>query len=558
MREVKHLIFNKRFRTVFFMFIGFFAQFWWMGKTKRFLTKDKINQKYQAIYTAQATKFTETAVELGGLIIKLGQFASTRVDMLPKAFTDILAELQDSVSPVKSELIVETIETELSKPINTLFTDFNRTPVAAASLGQVHRATLNNGEEVAVKVMRPGIKELVTVDLATVRVLIAFAKRFTKVSKFVDLDDIYTEFDEVITEEIDYQNEIRNMEQFRNEFAEFPGVAIPQVHKEYATSKVLVMEYIDGVKINEVDKLDGTKVNKKKLASILYISYLKQLLEDGFFHADPHPGNLLVKSDGTLVYIDFGMVGRISTEMKENMVKLALAIYMKDAGGIANAFDDLGFLRKQADKTALTKNIKLILSGFTGDSFSIKTFQNEEMLEELRQFLYQQPFQIPSQTTFLGKAIISVFSLCRFLDEDFDLVAMTKPYVEDMVKLDTNNPAKDAVIDQVKNTVAAIIPSFRKIVQLVDQFESGEMRIAPSLLFEKNLSENQQNQTRRIVLALFGTGLLISGATLVGSYQEAGLVMMISGGLFTLMQALRTGRGGSRPRRRHPFMHPKR
>jgi predicted unusual protein kinase regulating ubiquinone biosynthesis (AarF/ABC1/UbiB family) len=554
MRELVRLLRNKRFRITFFMFIGFFVQFWWLGKRKKFLSKERKEAKYKKVYTRQAKRFAATAVELGGLIIKLGQFVSSRVDILPKEYTDILSELQDSVAPVETKIVVKRIEQELSASVDVLFKNFDYTPVAAASLGQVHKAFLKNGEMLAIKVMRPGIEDIVALDLSTLKMLIRFAQRFTKVEKFVDLDDVYQEFDEVINEELDYKKEVKNLETFRDQFADFPGVSVPTVYKEFSTSKVLVMEFVEGVKINEIDRLEG-KVNQKKLAKILYLSYLKQLMEDGFFHADPHPGNLLVKNDGTLVYIDFGMVGMVSDQMKENIVKLSLSIYLKDPGGIVAALDDLGFLRKQTDKAALTKNVKVILSSFSDGGFNIKKIQNEDFLDELREFLYQQPFQIPSQTTFLGKAIMMVFSICNGLDPDFDLVALTKPYVEEMMGSAEASPTKEKVFDQVKSTFLNVIPTFRKAVNLIDQFESGEIRMAPPKSFEKNLADMQIYQTRRIVFAVFGTGLLIAGSQIMNQHNGVGISFMIVGGLITLFQAVRTGSGRRRGPRRHPFVH---
>jgi predicted unusual protein kinase regulating ubiquinone biosynthesis (AarF/ABC1/UbiB family) len=550
MREMTRLLFNKRFRKTFFMFIGFFMQFWWLGKTKKFLHKEKATRKSKALYTSQAKKFARVAVEMGGLIIKLGQFVSSRVDILPKEYTDILSELQDSVSPVESRVAINRIEEELSGNVSDLFASIDQAPVAAASLGQVHKAVLKNSEIVAVKVMRPGIEATVSLDLATLKVLIAFAGRFTKVGKFVDLKDVYDEFEEVITEELDYIKEAKNIETFQASFCEFPGVTTPKVYGELTTSKVLVMEFIEGVKINEIDKLEGSSINKKKLASILYLSYLKQLLEDGFFHADPHPGNLIVKKDGTLCYIDFGMVGRVSNEWKEKTVKLAISIYLKDAGGIVEALDNLGFLRKQADKAVLSKNVRVILSGFSEGGFNIDKINNEGFLEELREFLYEQPFQIPSRMTFLGKAILTVFSICNGLDKNFDIVANTKPYVEDIMSSGGENPTKETVLDQVKNTFLKLIPASRKMLNLVDQLETGEIRIQPSKAFEKNILDHQSFQTRRIIFALFGTGLLISGAQILAVNNLAGIIMMVSGGFLAILQA---GRRSSRRRRRaHP------
>ncbi|WP_160724381.1 ABC1 kinase family protein [Bacillus sp. USDA818B3_A] len=558
MREMMRLLFNKRFRTTFIMFIGFFLQFWWLGKTKRFLHKQTAAKKYKAVYTSQANKFAKEAVDMGGLIIKLGQFVSSRVDILPKEYTDILSQLQDSVAPVPSQLAVSRIEEELSGTVTDLFADFNQEPVAAASLGQVHRAVLKTGEDVAVKVMRPGIEAIVALDLATLKVLTTLAGRFTRIGKIVDVKDVYQEFEEVITEELDYLKEARNLENFQASFCEFPGVTTPKVYSEMTTSKVLIMEFIDGVKINEMGALEDASINKKKLASILYLSYLKQLLEDGVFHADPHPGNLLVKQDGTLAYIDFGMVGTISSLMRENMVKLAMSIYLKDAFGIVEAFNDLGFLRKNADKNAMAKNVKIILSSFSDGNFNFGKVNNEKFLEDLREFLYEQPFQIPSRMTFLGKAIMTVFSICNGLDQKFDIVANTKPYVEDILESNRTNPAKDTAMEQVKNTLFQVIPTARKLFTVVDQFESGDIRIQPSKTFERRLMNQQAVQTKKIIFALFGTGVLISGAQILAQYEKAGMIMMVGGGVLTILQAGKKAapkRRGAHPR--PPFMEEK-
>ncbi len=540
------------------MFIGFFLQFWWLGKTKRFLHKQTAAKKYKAVYTSQANKFAKEAVDMGGLIIKLGQFVSSRVDILPKEYTDILSQLQDSVAPVPSQLAVSRIEEELSGTVTDLFADFNQEPVAAASLGQVHRAVLKTGEDVAVKVMRPGIEAIVALDLATLKVLTTLAGRFTRIGKIVDVKDVYQEFEEVITEELDYLKEARNLENFQASFCEFPGVTTPKVYSEMTTSKVLIMEFIDGVKINEMGALEDASINKKKLASILYLSYLKQLLEDGVFHADPHPGNLLVKQDGTLAYIDFGMVGTISSLMRENMVKLAMSIYLKDAFGIVEAFNDLGFLRKNADKNAMAKNVKIILSSFSDGNFNFGKVNNEKFLEDLREFLYEQPFQIPSRMTFLGKAIMTVFSICNGLDQKFDIVANTKPYVEDILESNRTNPAKDTAMEQVKNTLFQVIPTARKLFTVVDQFESGDIRIQPSKTFERRLMNQQAVQTKKIIFALFGTGVLISGAQILAQYEKAGMIMMVGGGVLTILQAGKKAapkRRGAHPR--PPFMEEK-
>ncbi|AGK55351.1 ABC1 kinase family protein [Bacillus sp. 1NLA3E] len=555
MREIARLISNKRFRKTSLMFFGFIAQFWWLGKTKRFMSKEKVDRKYHALYLSQAKRFTSEAIEMGGLIIKLGQFVSSRVDILPKEYTDTLSQLQDSVSPEDTDEIINRIEEERSSKIGDIFSHFEQTPLAAASLGQVHKATLPDGTWVAVKVMRPGIEDIVALDLATMRVLIAFARRFTKIGKTMDLKDVYEEFEEVITKELDYQKEAQHLERFRENFSEFPGVTVPKIYSDFCTKKLLVMEFIEGVKINEIQKLDEAGINKSNLAKILFLSYLKQLFEDGFFHADPHPGNILVKKDGTIAYIDFGMVGTVSDTMKENMFKLALGIYVKDFSGVVEALDGLGFLRKKANKTVLTKNIKVILENFSDGSFDFNKIDQGDFLEELRDFLYQQPFQIPSRTTFLGKAIITVFSLCKGLDEKFDFIAMAKPYVEDMMNSETSNVGKETIIDQVKESLLKVIPTSKKVFTLIDQVQSGELRVKPSVAFENKIINQQDMNNKKIIYAILGTGLLLSGTQLLDYSFRVGVSFMIVGSLITVIQLMRKSTTKRRrPPRGHGFM----
>lgn len=547
MRELARLLFNKRFRRTFFMFVGFFVQFWWLGKTKRWMSKERRDRKHQAIYLSQAKKFTATALDMGGLIIKLGQFVSSRVDILPKEYTDTLSELQDSVAPVATEVILKRVEEELAGTIPEIFSSFQHEPVAAASLGQVHKATLKNGETVAVKVMRPGIEATVALDLVTLKILIAFARKFTKADKFVDLTAVYEEFNEVIIDELDYIIEASNIERFRENFCDFPGVCVPTVYAKLSTSKVLVMEFIEGVKISEVKK------NKRKVASILYLTYLKQLLEDGFFHADPHPGNLLVKNDGTVAFIDFGMVGTITEDMKTGMYKAAMAFYLKDATGLVEAFAGLGFLKKGADKASLIKNVKRILTSFSDEGFDVNALNDESFLEELREFLYTQPFQIPSRTTFLGKAIVTVYSICKGLANDFDFITMAKPFVEDMMKNEGGSKGRDTVLNEVKSIFKQIIPTSRRILTVIEQLESGNITMTPSKSYEKRMRDQQSSNNRKIILAIFGSGTLIAGAQILDLSQPIGATMMGVGALITLLQVVRKT---STKRRRHPGGHP--
>jgi predicted unusual protein kinase regulating ubiquinone biosynthesis (AarF/ABC1/UbiB family) len=242
--------------------------------------------------------------------------------------------------------------------------------------------------------------------------------------------------------------------------------------------------------------------------------------------------------------------------MRENMFQLAMSVYLKDAGGLVEAFNKLGFLRKHADKSALTKNVKVILENLTDEGFNFNNLDKEEFLLEMREFLYQMPFQIPSQTTFLGKAIITVFSICNGLDKNFDFVGIAKPFVKDMMDEDDSDDsfARDTIIDQVKNVFLNVIPSTRKVLNVIDQLESGELRFKPSLTFENKMINQQARNTKRIINSIFGTGLLISGALILSEEQTIGISLMIFGSLTTLMQ---TRDKGERKRRRSPHFHSK-
>ena len=556
MKELIKLLFNNRFRKVFFLFVSFVAQFWWLGKTKRYMNSEKQAEKYSRLYARQAETFTEIALDLGGLLIKLGQFFSSRVDILPKEYTDALAKLQDAVTPLPTDVIVNRIESEYGKNITEVFQSFSQEPLAAASLGQVHKAQLHTGETVVAKVLRPGIEAVVAIDLETLKVILALSKRFTTISNSVDLDQVYREFKETINDELSYIKEGRNAEIFRENFSE-SQIYLPKIYWPYSTDKVLVMEYISGVKINDFAYLDNNDIDRKKLAETLFASYLRQILVDGFFHADPHPGNLLVKGDGTLVFIDFGMVGRIDALMKDNMVKLVLALFKKDAGGVVNAFKDLGFIKEGVDYNPIIKSVDLMIRRFY-DEADVSNLDLEELSHELRELMYSQPFQLPAQTTFLGKSVFTLAGICYGLDEDFDLVKVSTPYVGMLLPETMTGDSEglgnfDFILDQAKTIGLEAIALPEKLNRLINGMESGEIKLHPSKTFEKNLIEHQTYLANRITNAVITSGLGVVGAILyTGDSAQMGLTLLVLSGLSALglLRGKRSASGRGRNRRR--------
>ncbi|MNO19728.1 putative protein kinase UbiB [compost metagenome] len=371
MSEFFRLMKDLRFRRTMRMIFKFAWDFWWLGKQKSFIPTQRFEAKTKAFYQKQATHFTKTAMDMGGLIIKLGQHVSAQVDILPKEIIDELSKLQDSVDSVDFSEIQQKVESELGVSISEIFAEFSTTPIAAASLGQVHRATLRTGEDVAVKVMRPGVEDIIAIDWKSIQVSIRLLKRWTKIRDFMDLDAVYDEFHETVMDELDYQKEGRNAEEFQMQLIHRDDIVVPAIHWPYTTSKVLTMEFLEGVKINDFAKLDAWGVDRTTLAKSLLEIFIEQILVEGFFHADPHPGNVLVQSDGTIALIDFGMVGRIADDMKAQMVALLMAVYLKDAHGAIDALNRLRFLRRNVDLEVFSRNLTLLFEQINGDTFDL-------------------------------------------------------------------------------------------------------------------------------------------------------------------------------------------
>ncbi|MFC6647777.1 ABC1 kinase family protein [Paenibacillus rhizoplanae] len=495
MSEFLKLMKDVRFRRTMGMIFKFAWDFWWLGKLKYLMSRRRFAARTKALYRKQAVYFTTTAMDMGGLIIKLGQHVSAQVDMLPKEVIEELSKLQDSVEFVDFSEIRQKVERELGASISERFAEFSATPIAAASFGQVHRATLRTGEQVAVKVMRPGVEDIIAIDWKSIQVAISLLKRQKIITDFMDLDAVYEEFHDTIMEELDYQQEGHNAEDFKQQLAHRKDVVIPHIHWSCTTSQVLTMEFMEGVKINDSATLEAWGVDRTQLATSLIEMFVEQILLNGLFHADPHPGNVLVQPDGTIALIDFGMVGRIPGDMKTQMVALLLAVYLKDAHGAIDALTRLRFLRRNVDLEVFSRNLTLLFEQINGDTFDLSFVTSGDNVEELRNFLYSQPFQLPANTTFLGKAIGTVYGLCTGLDPELDLVGTVKPYVEQVVRRDLRGSVISKVIEDGKGMLKDILPTTKKFISAIDKMDSGGLRVKLSSSLEQKLIETQNKYT---------------------------------------------------------------
>ncbi len=385
----------------------------------------ELNQEKQAVW------LKENLIELGPTFIKIGQSLGTRADLLPLPFVKALGELQDSVPSFPNAIAFARIEKELGKKISEVYAEFDIEPVAAASLGQVYRAKLFTGEEVAVKVQRPNLAGIIKGDIEILRKVTKFAERFPSLNENADWAGMLKEFDETIHEEMDYASEGRNAERFSNSFKDWDNIHVPKIYWSATTSKVMTMEFIHGTKVTELEELKARGVSPEKVNRLLIKTYLKQLLEDGFFHADPHPGNLLVMPDGRLAFFDFGMVGRITPQLQAKMIDAFFHVVAKDPEAIAQDLIDLEFLKPGADETKIkdvvVKMFKLHLD------LKLKDVKFKELTYDLADVMYDYPFRLPSNFTYIMRALMTLEGIGIITDPEFNFFETAKPYAKEFM-----------------------------------------------------------------------------------------------------------------------------
>jgi predicted unusual protein kinase regulating ubiquinone biosynthesis (AarF/ABC1/UbiB family) len=430
--------------------------------------------------------FRQTAIQLGVLMIKLGQFLSSRADLLPEQALAVLSTLQDEVPAEPFSHVVSVIEDELGKPIDQIFSHLETKATAAASLGQVHKAVLaSTGEKVAVKVQRPNIDQLVRMDLNSLKFVIRVITRFVKTGNFIDLKGIYREFERTVYEEIDFVTEAANCKRFKEMFQDDETIYIPEIYDEYTTRRLLVLEWIDGIKINDYDALEAAGIDRLEVANRTVQAYFHQFFEEGFFHADPHPGNIFVKQglpgNGPIIeFVDFGMVGSITSAMKKSMRALFLAFLTRDSEAIVEELSNLGFIGKGANTSALERGLSLLLEQFYGLTLGeARDMDIPEVADEIAKLLYGQPFQIPSQFAFTGRAISTLIGVSTGLAPDFNVIDVAVPYARNFLGLNTDEIGKtiQQLLAQLLETVNTLLKMPRTIERILTKLEAGQFVI---------------------------------------------------------------------------------
>ena len=437
--------------------------------------------------------FRVTAVKLGVLMIKLGQFLSSRADLLPDQALAVLSSLQDEVPPAPFSHVVSVIETELGKPVEQVFSVLERKCAAAASLGQVHKAVLaSTGEEVAVKIQRPNIDQLVGMDLSSLKFVIWVLTRFVDTGEFIDLMGVYREFKRTVYEEIDYVTEAANAKRFKEMFKDDLSIYIPAVHEEYTTRRLLVLEWIDGIKINDYATLEAVGVSRLEVAKRTVSTYFYQFFTEGFFHADPHPGNIFVLPEGTgdkkvaasegpvIAFVDFGMVGSLTKNMTKSLKDLFLSFVGRDSRALVKALSNLGFIGEGANMAALERGVALMMEHYYGMTLGeASELEIPDVAQDVESLLYGQPFQVPAQFAFTGRAIGTLVGVSTGLSPEFNFVEIATPYARNFLGLDAEGAGQtlQSIFNQLLETGRILLALPRSLEQVITRLETGQIEV---------------------------------------------------------------------------------
>ena len=380
----------------------------------------------------QAAWLRRSLIDLGPTFIKIGQTLGTRADLLPLSYVKELSTLQDDVPAFPTAEAFARIESELGKTLAECYAEIDSEPIASASLGQVYRARLFSGEEVAVKVQRPDLERIISFDVAILYRLIKLMNRvFPKANENADWEGMLGEFHATVFEEMDYVKEGRNADRFRYNFRTWRAVRVPKIYWSHTRTKVLTLEFIRGTKVVDIEALRARRISPVKVNRLLVRTYLKQLLEDGFFHADPHPGNLLVMDSGHLVFFDFGMVGRIDAKLQSQMIDAFFHVVEKNVQGLGQDIINLNFLKPGVDPETVRPVVERLFKVYLNLKLGEVNFK--ELTYDLAEVVYEYPFRLPANFTYIMRALMTLEGIAIVTDPAFSFFETAKPYAKEFM-----------------------------------------------------------------------------------------------------------------------------
>lgn len=494
--------------------------------------------------------------ELGPTFIKLGQILSTRGDLLPPAYLDELALLQDAIPPVSEEEVRATLAQELERPLEEAFAAFDMTPLASASIGQAHAATLPDGTEVVVKLRRPYVVEQVETDLSILLDLALRAGRRWEAARHYDLLAIAQEFAQTLRHELDYVHEAQNVERVADNFADEGDIHVPRVYWETTTSRMLTLEHIYGIKFTDTEAIEAQGLDRAEIAHRAARLLLTMILDHGFFHADPHPGNVLIERDGRIGLIDFGMAGEVDDATRNLLLQLMIAIARQDAGRLTDAVLEISLTRASVDRHALRRNMQRLLLRYGGRTLSEVKFGT--MLAEMLEVIRWHHLRLPPDLALLVKTLAMGEGLAARLDPDFNLMEVYLPLTEELMRrqFDLGRWLRQMAFTAL-DTAQMSLELPQQLRRVLGDIERGGFEVTIQPASYVPLLNRLDALVNRLILALLSVGFLmtagiLAGAAHVSGHWDTAMALLVAGvllcsagfGMYVVLQLLRSVRRG--------------
>ncbi len=524
---------------------------WWETALPRLGLRKLVKRTRAERMRRMAAGFRTLAVSMGGVLIKVGQFLSARLDVMPPEIIAELADLQDEVGAEDFADIRKVIEAEYGKPLEELFTEFDPVPMASASIGQVHVARLcitsPKGKPcpaVVVKVQRPHIDQVIATDLEALRHVGKLINRYEAVRRRADVPSLLEEFSKTLLEETDYMHEGKNAETFAVNFKGRRDLCIPQVIWSHTTRRVLTLEDVRGIKITDYAAIEAAGIDRKAVSERLLATYLQQVFEDGFFHADPHPGNLFVQSAPTkrdpkawqLTFVDFGMTGTLPPETRQGLREALFAVGTRDAGRLVGAYKLMGFLLPGADLDAIERANARVFEQLWGKSMTemmqLHPQQATEFAREFSDLMYEMPFQVPENLILFGRMLAILSGLCTGLDQEFNVWRSLAPYAQKLLT-EAGESGFELILKEAGDILRTVVGLPKKAEKLMGRMEQGKLEVRVPELRERisRLERTQRRTNRAILFGVFliaAVQLFIAGQLwLAGGFALVSVILLL-------------------------------
>lgn len=473
--------------------------------------------------------------ELGPTFVKLGQLLSTRPDLLPEVFIEEFTRLQDNVATLPYEVVKGVIEKEFGKPIEEIFTEFSQSPLASASIAQVHEAVLKNGEKVVVKVQRPGIDRIINTDISLLGLMAKLLERYVPETRIVSPSIIVDEFFRTLSYELDFQVEANNTLKVRENMASIPDIVVPEVYKEYSSRRVLTLEKIEGLRVNDVAALDRAGIDRKQVVELGARAFFKSVFIDGVFHGDLHGGNLFVLPGNRLGIIDFGIVGRLSQKSRDQLANMMMSLLTEDYEHLCYQYADLGAADASVDFANFNREVQNALSPYMG--LTLSEVNLGKVLIEATKIATKYNIRVPGDWMLVFKAILTIEGMGRTLDPDFDLLALGQDLVKDLVKNQYSVQRFSKELLWIAKDTASLLQTLpRQIRWMFRKFNSNDFAFEVKIQELSEIREQMNRDSQRRSLSMLVASFLISACIAldfpyVGDFFG---VPGISAGLFAL------------------------